>query len=419
MGDPIHLIAQWLRGLLLGWGLAPGLVTVILSALGVLVLSTAALVLAIFLVWVERKVVARFQDRLGPNRLGPFGLVQPFADILKLLIKEDITPEGADRFIYNLPPIIALATVLVLWAVLPLAPTIFATDINVGVLFIVAMGSISTLGIIMAGWASNNKYALLGAFRTVAQMVSYEVPMVISLLIPVILAGSMGINSIVKAQSIPYILIAPLAALIFFISSQAELGRAPFDLNEAESEIVAGYHIEYTGMKFGMFYAGELLHAFTVGGLFSAFFLGGWRGPFVDQVPLLGLVYFFIKAFFMYWAIMWLKYSLPRIRIDHMLNLNWKLLTPLSLAVLVVTAVMQKLLAGTPTWLYVLVNLGVNVVILWITVNLMRRFMRVERKRVAEPRPYARPPAQPAAVPAVESPAASQPPAGSPAHGLE
>ncbi len=418
MGDPIHLIAQWLQGLLQGWGLAPGLVTVILSVLGVVALSSVALVLAIFLVWVERKVVARFQDRLGPNRLGPFGLIQPVADIIKLLIKEDITPDGADKFVYNLPPIIALATVLVLWAVLPLAPTIFATDINVGVLFIVAMGSISTLGIIMAGWASNNKYALLGAFRTVAQMVSYEVPMVITLLIPVILAGSMGINSIVKAQSIPYILIAPLAALIFFLSAQAELGRAPFDLNEAESEIVAGFHIEYTGMKFGMFYAGELLHALTVGGLFSAFFLGGWRGPFVDAVPLLGLVYFFIKAFFMYWVIMWLKYSMPRIRIDHMLNLNWKLLTPLSLVVLVVTAVLEKLLTGTHLWFYWLVNLAANVIILWVTLSIVRRFFRVERKRVAEPRPYARPPTPPPApqAQALEGQAPAQPSASSPTH---
>jgi NADH-quinone oxidoreductase subunit H len=418
MGDPIHLIAQWLQGLLTSWGLAPGLVTVILAVLGVVGLSSVALVLAIFLVWVERKVVARFQDRLGPNRLGPYGLIQPVADIIKLLIKEDITPAGADKFVYNLPPIIALATVLVLWAVLPLAPTIFATDINVGVLFIVAMGSISTLGIIMAGWASNNKYALLGAFRTVAQMVSYEVPMVITLLIPVILAGSMGINSIVKAQSIPYILIAPLAALLFFLSAQAELGRAPFDLNEAESEIVAGFHIEYTGMKFGMFYAGELLHALTVGGLFSAFFLGGWRGPFVDAVPLLGLVYFFGKAFFMYWVIMWLKYSMPRIRIDHMLNLNWKLFTPLSLVVLVVTAILQKLLTGTPFWFYWLVNLGANFIILWVTLSIVRRFFKVERKRVAEPRPYARPPAAPPApaAQALEGQAPIQPSPSSPTH---
>jgi NADH-quinone oxidoreductase subunit H len=342
--------------------------------------------------------------------------------LLSSLLRK-ITPDGADKFVYNLPPIIALATVLVLWAVLPLAPTIFATDINVGVLFIVAMGSISTLGIIMAGWASNNKYALLGAFRTVAQMVSYEVPMVISLLIPVILAGSMGINTIVKAQSIPYILIAPLAALLFFLSAQAELGRAPFDLNEAESEIVAGFHIEYTGMKFGMFYAGELLHALTVGGLFSAFFLGGWRGPFVDAVPLLGLVYFFIKAFFMYWVIMWLKYSMPRIRIDHMLNLNWKLLTPLSLVVLVVTAILEKLLTGSPLWLYWLVNLGANFIILWVTLSIVRRFFKVERKRVAEPRPYARPPAarQPAAAPgpeaqALQGQAPAQPSASSPTH---
>jgi NADH-quinone oxidoreductase subunit H len=337
--------------------------------------------------------VARFQDRLGPNRLGPFGIIQPFADIIKLLIKEDITPEGADRFIYNLSPIIALATVLLLWAVLPLAPTMLHTDINVGVLFIVAVGAIATLGIIMAGWASNNKYALLGAFRTVAQMVSYEVPMVIALLVPVILARSMGINTIVQAQGVWYVVIAPVAALIFLVSSIAELGRAPFDLNEAESEIVAGFHIEYTGMKFGLFYAGELLHALTVGALFSSLFLGGWRGFGAETFPVLGILWFFVKAFVMYWVIMWIKYSLPRIRIDHMLNLNWKFLVPLSLVVLMVTAIADKALrdaAVTPV-VYLLVMILLNVLMAWAALSLTRRFARAERRRVAEPQPIATP----------------------------
>src|SRR5574341_108085 len=260
MGDPVTFIANWLKGLLTGLGLAQGLVTFILTLIGVVVLATVALVLDIFLVWVERKVVARFQDRIGPNRLGPFGLIQPVADIIKLLIKENITPIGADRVVYNLAPIIALATALSLWAVLPISATIYGANINVGVLYIVAIGAISTLGIIMAGWSSNNKYALLGAFRTVAQMISYEVPMVISLLVPVILARSMEFKYIVDNQTVWYLLAAPLAALIFLISTIAELGREPFDLTEAESEIVAGFHIEYTGMKFGLFYAGELLH---------------------------------------------------------------------------------------------------------------------------------------------------------------
>lgn len=395
MADPINLIAQWLRELLAGWGLAPWLVSVIVSAIGIVALCTFVLVVAIFLVWVERKVVARFQDRLGPNRLGPFGLVQPFADILKLLIKEDLIPKGADRFIYNLAPILALATVLLLWAVIPLSSRVVGSEINVALLYIVAVGAISTLGIIMAGWASNNKYALLGAFRTVAQMVSYEIPMVISLLVPVILTRSMGIQDIALAQT-PfwnwYIFLAPLAAVIFLLTSIAEIGRTPFDLLEAESEIVAGFHIEYSGMKFGLFYAGELLHAFTIGALFSTLFLGGWRGPFVDQVPFLGVIYLFIKAFFIYYVIMWIKYSLPRIRIDHMLNFNWKFLTPVAIALVVVVAILDRLLVNSSQWVYALTMLTANLLVGWIALELARRYGQIKRVRVGEPKPVARPP---------------------------
>lgn len=395
MFDPINSIAQWLAELLKGWGLSSGLVTFILTLIGVVVVATFVLVLDIFLVWVERKVVARFQDRLGPNRLGPFGLIQPIADVIKLLIKEDITPYGADKVVYNLAPILALATVLLLWAVIPLAPTMLGADINVGVLYIVAVGAIGTLGIIMAGWASNNKYALLGALRTVALTISYEVPMVVSLLMPVILARSMSLQEIVNQQSLWYILSAPLAALIFLISAIAELGRAPFDLSEAESEIVAGFHIEYTGMKFGLFYAGELLHAVTMGALFATFFLGGWRGPFVEQAPILGVVYLLLKAMFLYWVIMWVKYSLPRVRIDHMLAFNWKLLTPLALALVIATAVLDKILVGmgvaAGSLAYTLWMLALNILIGWATVSLLRTYARLERQRVAEPRPIARP----------------------------
>ncbi len=292
MGDPITLIANWLSGLLTGWGLTSWLVTLIMSVVGIVAIASFVLLVDIFLVWVERKVVARFQDRLGPNRLGPFGLIQPLADVIKLLIKEDITPDGADKIIFNLSPIIALATVILLWSVIPMAPTILGTDINVGVLFIVAVGAFSTLGIIMAGWASNNKFALLGAFRTVAQLVSYEVPMVISLEVPVLLARSMGIHTIVNSQNVWYIVVAPVAALIFFISSIAELGRTPFDLLEAESEIVAGFHIEYTGMKFGLFYAGELLACFDCLGLVFIILLGWLARTFCRSDPTSGCVVF-------------------------------------------------------------------------------------------------------------------------------
>ncbi len=393
MFDPVNSIAQWLSELLAGWGLSPTWVNLVLAVIGVVVTATFVLVMDIFLVWVERKVVARFQDRLGPNRLGPFGLIQPFADIIKLLIKEDITPVGADKILFNLAPILALATVVSIWAVIPFSSTMLGADLNVGILFIVAIGAIGTLSIIMAGWASNNKYALLGSLRMVAVLVAYEVPMVIALLVPVILARSMSLQTIVQSQNVWFIVLAPVAAFVFLITAIAELGRSPFDLNEAESEIVAGYHIEYTGMKFGLFYAGELLHALTMGAIFSTLFLGGWRLAAAEQFPILGVLWLLIKSFFIYWVIMWIKYTVPRIRIDHMMILNWKLLTPLALATVVVVALLDKILVGVGASQlgYVLVMFAANLVIIWTTLLLLRRFARTERRRVAEPKPVASP----------------------------
>ena len=391
MSDPITVIGNWFEGVLANLGLSSGLVTLILAVLGVLIVVIFVLIIDIALVWLERKVVARFQDRLGPNRVGPFGLIQPIADVIKLLIKEDTTPFGADRIIYNLAPILALATVLLIWAVIPFAPTLVGSEINVGVLFIVAVGAIGTLGILMAGWASNNKYALLGAFRTVAQVISYEVPMLIALLVPVLLARTMSVQGIVQEQEIWYVLMAPVSALIFFLTGIAEIGRTPFDLLEAESEIVAGFHIEYSGMKFGLFYAGELLHALTIGALFSTLFLGGWRGPFVEQVPILGVVYLFVKAFLVYFVIMWIRYSLPRIRIDHMLNLNWKFLTPLALVALIATAVMDKILINASPRGYTVGMLIVNIVIILITLTILHTYAVIKRERVGEHRPTANP----------------------------
>jgi NADH-quinone oxidoreductase subunit H len=385
--DPIAIISDWLRGLITGWGLPDGLATIILALLGIVVLVTFALVLDIFLVWVERKVVARFQDRLGPNRVGPFGLIQPFADIIKLIIKEDITPAGADKILYNIAPVLAATSVILLWAILPLSSKIFGVDLNVGLLYIVAAGALGTLAIIIAGWSSNNKYALLGAFRMVANMVSYEIPMVVALLIPAILSGTLSVQGITQAQgSMWYVVLSPLGMLIFLISAVAELGRSPFDLNEAESEIVAGFHIEYSGMKFGWFYAGELLHAFTFGGFISVLFFGGYGMfglekaiPFLSA-PLVQAMIFIAKALFGYWVIMWIKYTMPRIRIDHMLGFNWKFLTPLALVVLAVTAVLQKVLAGLPTWGYWGGMLLANVVIALVTIEILRGYGRRQRK---------------------------------------
>ena len=332
-----------LRGNMVKAGWAPWAIDLTMSAIGIFAVSTFGLLLVIFTIWLERKVAGRVQDRLGPNRVGPFGLFQTFADVVKLLTKEDITPAGADRFLYNLAPFLALMAVLMLWAVVPFAPDLFGTEFNVGALYVVAVGSLGTLAILIAGWASNNKYALLGAFRTVAMLVSYEVPMILALLVPVLLARTMSINQIVAGQTIWYVVLSPIAALVFFISSLAEVGRAPFDLVEAESEIVSGYNIEYSGMKFGMFFVAEFLHAFTISALTATLFFGGWRGPGVDQAPILGVVYFFIKTSFFYFFVMLTRVTFPRIRIDHVLGFNWKFLVPLSLANVVLAAVLDKL----------------------------------------------------------------------------
>ncbi|HTX90818.1 MAG TPA: NADH-quinone oxidoreductase subunit NuoH [Anaerolineales bacterium] len=394
LNDPINFVASWLHGLLTGWRLPDGLATVIVYFIGIVVLVIFAMTLDIGLVWVERKVVARFQDRLGPNRIGPFGLIQPVADIIKLVIKEDITPAGADKIIYNIAPVLAAMSVIALWAILPLSSKIFGVDLNVAVLYLVAAGALGTLAIIMAGWSSNNKYALLGAFRMVANIVSYEIPMVVTLLIPVILADTMSVQGITQAQSgMWFAILSPLAAIIFLISAIAELGRSPFDLTEAESELTAGFNVEYSGMKFGWFYASELLHAFTYGGFMAVMFFGGYGGFFGLETipgfhwltnPFVEALVFIAKGMLGYWVIMWIKYSMPRIRIDHMLAFNWKFLTPLSLVVLVDTAVLSKLLSGLPAWEYVLGMFLSNVIIAVITVEILRGYGR--KQRLAEER---------------------------------
>ena len=389
MGDPINLISQWFQGLLLGWGLGQSLVSFISLLIGAGVVAIVSLTTVIVLIWVERKLAARVQDRVGPNRAGPFGLLQPIADVIKIFTKEITTPDGADKVAFNIAPVLAIVSVLLIWAVVPFASTVVGSDLSVGVLYIIAVGSFGIVAVLMAGWSSNNKFALLGAIRAVAQMVSYEVPMVLSLLVPTLLAGSMGINTIVRSQNVWFVIVAPLAALIFFISSMAEVGRAPFDLLEAESEIVAGFHTEYSGMAFGWFYVGEFLHVWTVGALLGTFFLGGWRGPGADMYPILGIIYFYIKTFIGYFLITWIRLSVPRIRIDHLLAFNWKFLTPLALVVLVMTAILDKVLeivgigmeTGNNLWLYALIMLAANGAIGWITYNIIRRSESKNRRQ--------------------------------------
>ncbi len=393
MSDPFGGLDNFLKDLLIGFGLDSIFVAVVLKLLGAAVLGGLAGATAIILIWAERKLVARIQDRLGPNRVGPYGLLQTIADALKLLTKEVLIPAGADRIIFQMAPLLVVASVIGVWAVMPLAPGLIGSDVNVGLLYVVSVGSIGILGIMMAGLSSNNKYALLGAFRTVAQMVSFAVPLIFSLLVPTLLAGSMGMAEIVEAQEgVWFIFLAPLAALIFFVSSIAEVGRAPFDLMEAESEIVAGFHIEYSGMAFGMFFVGEFVHAFTISALTAVIFLGGWRGPGAEAFPLLGLVYFLLKASIMFFVVIWIRGTFPRIRIDQMNAFNWKFVTPLALVVLMVTAVVEKL-STELDWPRLLVHSTANLLMVIGTLMILRAQAASARRRleVAPEAPVTRP----------------------------
>jgi len=312
---------------------------------GVLLVSGVPLLTVILLIWIERKVAARIQDRIGPNRVGPIGLMQTFADLLKLLGKEDITPTSADRWLYNAAPLVSFASVVLIWAVVPFTPFHYGVDLEIGALFFVAVASFGTLAIMVAGWASNNKYALLGAFRVVSLLVSYEVPLVFALLVPVLLAGSMSMLDIVNAQAgMWFVVLSPLAFVIFYVSSQAETGRAPFDLIEAESELVAGFNIEYSGMKFGMFFAAEFLHVFTNGILMALLFFGGWMGPLYYESPLIAFGWLGLKGGLIYLTTLWLRNTVPRLRIDQIMAFNWKFLVPLSIANLIFISAALKVM---------------------------------------------------------------------------
>jgi NADH-quinone oxidoreductase subunit H len=386
MGDPFSLIAGWLRELLLGWGLSPGLATLLLKFLGAALMGTVALFFTFFTIWLERKIIARMQDRLGPNRVGPYGILQTIADFLKLVTKEVLIPQGADRIIFLIAPLLVVMSVVALWAVIPFAPTLFGTDINVGVLYILSIGSVGSLGILMAGLSSNNKYALLGAFRTVAMMLSYAVPMILALLVPTMLAGSMGMVEIVEAQrSTWFVALAPLAALLFFVSSIAEVGRAPFDLLEAESELVAGFQVEYSGLSFGMFYVADFLHAFTISALTTTLFLGGWQGPWAETYPLLGFFYFVAKTAMVYFVVIWIRGTFPRIRIDQLNALNWKIFVPLGLAVVIVAALLDKAASelGLQRTLIHLAGNGLLLVLTLIAIGMHARTARRQSENIS------------------------------------
>jgi NADH-quinone oxidoreductase subunit H len=302
----------------------------IATIIGVLIV---ALSIASGLIWLERRLLALWQDRYGPNRVGPFGLLQVVADMIKIFTKEDWIPPFADKPVFVLAPAIIVVTVLMTFAVLPITPRIIVTDLNIGLLFFLAMSSLGVYSVVLAGWSSNNKYSLLGGVRAAAQMLSYEVFMGLSLMGVVVLAGSFDLANIVEAQRKMWFVIPQfLGFVLFLIAGLAETRRLPFDLPEAESELVAGYHSEYSGMKFGMFFVGEYLGVTLISALIAVLFFGGWLGPWLPPI-----VWFFIKMFLFICFFILLRASLPRPRFDQLMSWGWKLMLPLALANILVT----------------------------------------------------------------------------------
>jgi NADH-quinone oxidoreductase subunit H len=287
----------------------------------------------------ERKFAARMQSRIGPYYVGPRGLLQPIADALKLMMKEDVVPAAADRFIYNLAPIVFLVPCVLIFASLPFAPGLGVADLNIGVLFFLAVSSLEVVGLFMGGWGSNNKYALLSAMRAVNQIISYDLPLVFAAFVPVLLAGSLQMSAIVEAQAglwfVAYPIIGQLAFVMFLVATLAAENRVPFDILEAESELVAGFRVEYSGMKFALIQLAEYAHILGTSFLGALLFLGGWLGP---GPAALGPVWFLLKALLIFLLITWVRWSFVRIRVDQILAISWKLLLPLSVALLMAAA---------------------------------------------------------------------------------
>ena len=331
--------AELIRNILSFIGFNGFFINLIMSVVYFVAVAAVVTFNIIMILWIDRRVSAFFQERVGPNRVGPLGLLQPINDAVKLIGKESIIPAAVDKTVYKVAPIFIFTVTMMLYAVLPYGKNLSAVNINVGVLYFTAISSTSTLAILMAGWGSNNKYSLLGGMRTVAQIISYEIPLCFSMLGIVMLSGTLNLNEIVASQNkVWYILFQPVAFIIFVIAALAELNKSPFDMMEAEQEIVAGYHTEYTGMRFALFFMAEYANLFVMAALGVTLFFGGWQGPFLPS-----WVWFMIKTYIMIFFLLWLRWTLPRARIDKMMQFNWKYLIPVAIANVFITGLGIKL----------------------------------------------------------------------------
>jgi NADH-quinone oxidoreductase subunit H len=345
-----------------------------------------------YLTFYERKALARLQVRVGPNRAGPGGWLQPLADGLKLIFKEELLPDRSYKFLFILAPIITVVPALVILAVVPFGSSINLfgreiflgiTDINVAALYIMAIASISVYGIVLAGWSSNNKYAMLGGMRSSAQMISYELALGLAFVGPILMANSMSMVDIVNAQKQFgwFVLYQPVGAVIFWISVLAEVNRAPFDMPEAEQELTAGYHTEYSGMKFALFFMAEYIKMIAVCAIAATFYFGGYRGPFIDQLPILGPVYLLIKIMLLLFGMIWIRATLPRLRYDRLMAFGWKLLIPLALANVVFIAfgiVLSENLGNLGLWIIPVLTIVFSI----LAVFLARRSIATAGARV-------------------------------------
>ena len=333
------------------------LTTIVIDAIRSAVILAGVLTAFAYVTLLERRLLARFQLRIGPNRVGPLGLLQPLADGIKLIFKESFIPASADRVVYVLAPIITVVSALFVYAVIPIAPKVhlfgrevalYVADVNVGILLVLAASSIGVYGIIFGGWASDSKYSLLGALRSSAQVISYELTLGLAVLAVVMMANSLSLVDIVHAQARGwFVLTQPVAFLLFLLAGLAETNRAPFDLPEAEQELVAGYQTEYGGFTFAMFYLGEYVGVITMGALTATLFFGGWQAPPLLP-PLWPVLWFLIKVFAVVFVFIWIRATLPRLRYDQLMSLGWKVLVPIGLANLAVTAIVLVWRGGGP-----------------------------------------------------------------------
>ena len=339
--DPFGAVRGGLQAVLAAI-LPEPLPTIVLTALAVTMVTTLIALIVMSQVWAERRIVGYMQGRLGPNRVGPGGLLQAVADAVKLLTKEPLIPREADRVAFMLAPLVVVVPALMVWTVIPWGPGLSVVNLNIGVLFVLALGALPTIGLLMAGWSSANKYAVLGAMRAAAQLISYEIPMVLVMMVPVLLAGTMSLRGIVQEQSDLWFILAipigPIAFILFLIAGIAEVNRSPFDIPEAESEIVAGFHTEYSGMGFALFFLAEYANSLSVSAMATILFLGGWQGPILPP-----FVWFFLKIYLIFFVLVWVRSTLPRVRYDQLMHVAWKVALPAALFVVGLTAVQLTL----------------------------------------------------------------------------